>query len=505
MSFCPERHTPRMTPLALLRTSRAARAWSVAGLAACSGALAAAAMASGPGLTVDSVRYAAAARAFADTGAVTDLDGGPFTTFPPGLPVVLGTVMRTGLPVESAAAIVNVVAVVAMVVATYWLAALALRATTLALLPAAVVSVATPTVMLHSRLWSEPLFTLVTLLVLIVATRAVLSRSLTPTVAVLLAALCSAAVWIRYIGITLIPVVAMGAAMAARDRGPRRMMAAGAGVGAVAALGAVALVARNLATGSEPFGGRSSRGGDAAEFVLDAIRTLGSYLMPQPIAALALPAGVLVAALLAYGAWRVLAARDAGMSVLLAFIVVYWSTLLAISLLTVIEYTRYRLAAPAFAPLVVLAVYAARDLQHRSRGATRIALSATAAVVLLLALPTALAQSAAYVWVVGRTGHGYGSESAEGSALATAVARLPADARLASNDPTHVYWVAGRLAASYNDALRDPGSVDYLAIFRSIIPGTSRQTDLDPTADDPSVTLVASFEDGSLYKVTRDW
>lgn len=490
-----------MDPGTLLRTSPGARAGAVGALAAGAGVLSAVAMASGPGLTVDSVRYAAAARGVAASLGAIDIDGGPFTLYPPGLPAIVGTLMRSGLSLESATAVVNIVAVVAMVVASYWLGAVALRSTTIALLPAAVVGVATPTVMLFSRLWSEPLFAVLTLLVLILGTRAVMQRSLSATTALALAAASSAAVWIRYIGITLIPIVALAAALAVRGRGARRMVVVGLAVGTLGAAGAVAVVARNLSLGSDPFGSRVSAGSTVGEFLVDTVATLGSYVIPQPAAVLALPAGVLIGALVAYGGWRAVVARDAGMALIVAFIAVYWSALLVIGLATTIEYMRYRLAAPVFAPLVILAVYGARHAWRQARGSARTALRIGGAALLVLVLPVALVQSAAYSVLVGRSGHGYASDVAQASELARAVGELPPDARVATNALEHLYWVTGRTARTYGDALRDPGTVEYLAVFRSVIPGTTTPADIDPAADGLDVSTVAELADGTLYRV----
>lgn len=494
-----------MTPMAhasatqALQRSAHARAWVVAGLATITGALSAVAMRDGPGMTVDSVRYAAAARTMLESGEPTTLTGDPFTLFPPGLPIVLGTIMRAGLDVEAAAAVAGVVMAVAMVVAAYWLASLALDSTVLGLLPAALVSVATPTVMLHSRLWSEPAFSVLVLMQLIAATWLVRRRRLEALPLLVVVVAGALAVWVRYIGVTLIPVAALAAGLAMRGRGAARVALAAVVVGALTAVGAITLVVRNIGLEAEPFGARSDDGSTVIAYLVDTAATLGAYVLPQPLAGAAVAAGLAVAALLAYGTYRAVSARDAAMAVVLAFVACYWLALLVIGLLTSIEFMRYRLAAPAFVPLLVIAVYGGRDLWARARGRQRTLVAAGVALTLLLMLPVALAQSAAYAWVA--AGHGYSSPAALGSPLAAAAARLPQGARLASNDPSHLYWATGRGSVSYLQALRDPASVDYLVVFRSEIPGTSRLTGADPVLDGLPVSVVAELEDGTIYAV----
>ena len=104
---------PSRAATSALLGSAHVRAWIVAALAATTGVLSAVAMRDGPGMTVDSVRYAAAARSVLDSGEPTTLTGDPFTVFPPGLPILLGTIMRAGLDVEAAAAVAGVAAAAA--------------------------------------------------------------------------------------------------------------------------------------------------------------------------------------------------------------------------------------------------------------------------------------------------------------------------------------------------------------------------------------------------------
>jgi len=80
------------------------------------------ATANGPGISVDSVSYAAAATSFADTGRFVTYDGTDLTLFPPGLPAFLGVLIATGLSLSTAAVLVNVVAVCVTVAASYFLA-----------------------------------------------------------------------------------------------------------------------------------------------------------------------------------------------------------------------------------------------------------------------------------------------------------------------------------------------------------------------------------------------
>ena len=254
-------------------------------MSATAAALTAVASRSGIGLTWDSIAYAYAAQQVADGGTPTTMYGDPFTQYPPGLPLLVGTLARLW-PVDAdavtIAAALGVALVAALVVATYGLSATALRNPTLALVPTALVAVATPVTMIYSRLWSESLACVLTTIVLLLLTRAVVRARLTWPTAVAVIALVALAPWVRYASAVLVGVAALGAGLALRRHGPARAVAGGVLVGLVSSLGTVAVVAHNLSVGSGPFGARTPPVGSVADYLVDTVATLGALVVPVP-------------------------------------------------------------------------------------------------------------------------------------------------------------------------------------------------------------------------------
>ncbi len=127
----------------------------------------------GPGISPDSVVYVSAARNFAHRGEMVDFLGLPLTLWPPGLPWLLGVFERAEIDSQTAAVGINVMSASLTVLLTYALANAVLDSPALALLAATVVSTSASTVRVYAMLWTEPLFTVLTLSALLLLTSAV--------------------------------------------------------------------------------------------------------------------------------------------------------------------------------------------------------------------------------------------------------------------------------------------------------------------------------------------
>ncbi len=501
-----DRRPPTDDVLASTRRLR----WAVGALAVLAAALTTLASRSGIGMTTDSVAYAFAARAVAAGEPPTTMTGHLLAQFPPGLPVLLGTIARAwpgGADVTTVAAALGALLAGGLVVVTYALAASALRDRRLALVPTALTAVATSTTMLYSRMWSEPLACVLTTVVLLLLTRAVVAARLSGPTFAAVVVLVMLTPWVRYVGLGLIPVAGVGAALALRRHGPVRAVAAGIAVASAGALGSVALVLRNLAAGAGLFGPHGAPQGSVADYLADTTTTLGALVLPAPVAdrwpALAVAVGLVVAVLLAYGTVVAVRDRDAAMAVLLLFVATYWLTVLLAGRVSFVEFMRYRMAAPALVPLAILATYSARHALRRTEyGPTcfRRGLLAAVAMLAVLAGPVALAQSAGYAWTVGRHGHGYADAAVIDSAVSRAVVALPSSAVVVSNDPAAVYWATGRVVGPYRtgEVPLEPGT--FIAAFDHAVPGVTRSP-IDPAADGVPVDVVLTAPDGRLLVV----
>ena len=475
----------------------------------------------GSGLSQDSVSYLAAARSLAAGDGLLTYTGDPLTLFPPGLPLVLGLAESAGWQAQSAAVAVNAVCAALIVVGAYRLA----RGCGLGLVGAFAVatftSLSSATVSVFAWLWTEPLFAVLVLGALILLVGMIRRQEVRWGPVIGVGLLVSAATGVRYVGLVMIGIAALGAWLALRD-GPRhlrwRWVAIVAGLSST---GLLVVAARNLALGSGPLGERYP-GTRTLEGALEAtIEVLGSYVAPPQATLLTAEAGVLVAVLLGVGAWLAVVRRDGPVTLLAAVVVIYLAAIVWSQAATRLDMASTRLLAPAFVPLVVVAAYALRETvqsmaDQLGRPASRV-LWGLVGTVFVLAVAASLLQGLRFVSDARANGIGL-AEPATASELAAAVAELPVETGAASNDPWLVYlrvgeppvlplppsageWPPDRVAADTQRlaaAVRS-GSVTHAAVFDG---GGAIEPLETLGAEGIVATPVSELADGTLYVLT---
>jgi hypothetical protein len=407
----------------------------------------------GPGLSSDSVGYAAVARNWASTGQLTYWDGAPFVLWPPGLPLLLGILIRAGIDLQVGAIMLNVASVVANIGLTYLLARHFLRSVGVAIVPAGIVALSLATIRTHQMIWTEPLFCVlclaaVWLLVLMFET------GIRPATLALVATFVSLAATVRFAGIALVPVVGISvwptAAGRHRERSAFLIGVLGA---ALASVGSLVLILRNLMLGSEAFGPRPGSSYGLANAALDILATMGRWLLATSPTRPASVVGLLVAAAAVLGGVVLFRRRPATVVPLVAFVASYLALLLASALFSEIDPIAERFMSPVFGPTTILVVVAVEAVwlfttasstaglvrRHGPRAAR--AATVAAGVVLFgsngLGILGFAAESS-------RSGVGFNAIDVRSSELASAVGHLPGTAGVASNDPITLYWVTGR-------------------------------------------------------------
>ncbi len=469
----------------------------------------------GPGVLWDSTVYASAARSFAATGALRDFTGGSLTEFPPGLPVILGLMVRSGVALPTAAVTVNVVSVAASVLLTYALARVVLRSVAAALVSAAVVGLSASTVVVFACLLSEPPFIALALSALVLAARSCRAGRIRWWEVLAIGALVSAATTVRFVGITLVPAVVIGAALAGRGSGRRRTALTAAAVVVVSSLGPALVAARNVGLGVAPFADRAPSGLSIGHVLAQSVRALGGYVDPLG-SPLGVVFGVGLAGALVYGTRIAAKNRDPAALVVATFINVYWLVLWYSELAATIEDVSVRMTGPVLAPMVVLLGYAA---EHRVRRGPQ-ALVAGATGVLVAALMLSVAAGLTTALSAGHGGIGYNSLAARASPLVRAVGDLPPDDGIAASGGPHVYWVTGRTpitpipwtnshvspewkARQLRTLERrvDSGRVDYLACF-DVDSEAGAMTPDDLIRAGIRMRLVARYTDGTLWRAS---
>ena len=480
----------------------------------------------GPGLSPDSVGYAAAARSFAQSGAFLTISGESLTIWPPGFPAIFGFLLRLGFDLEATVVALNVICVMLTVYLSYQLAKEILASRPLGILCAAVVSMWASTSSLFRMLWTEPSFIVLSLLALVIVARALRRGRIAWWGIVTISIAVALATSIRFAGVTLIPVVALGAYFASDSRDRFRAWASGIATGGVASLGLAWVAIRNLSLGASALGDRSASGLSLITVLIQSVLTVGSFLVPQSWTVVATAIGAVLAVTMMHAVWRAFRQRDRALMLISAFAVIYWLMLWYSQLATRIDSISDRLASPIFAPMIILVIYGARELgpitgrrPARSLGDSRVREALTACGAAALMATWLISGGLGFTGALhdARVGIGYNSIASRNSPLALALVDLPPEAGVAASDAAKAYWTSGRSriiqaprAGHYwspEETASDlrsfggkvaRGEVNYIAVFDDytlLTPKTSPGAGI-------YMRLVATYEDGSLYEVS---
>ena len=484
----------------------------------------------GPGMSSDSVGYAAAARNFATAGQFTYWDGLPITLWPPGLPLTLGLILRSGIDLQVAAIVLNALAAGATVALTYALGRRVLGSPRLAIVAGAILAVSVATLNVYQMLWSEPLFctaSLATLCLLAWMTQRGPSWIGVLAVAAGVSFACS----LRYVGVVLVPVTGISLFVAAADRGIVRGLVAGVLGALVSAIGALAVILRNIELGAPAFGSRTVSMYSLKRAATDTLSTLGHYLLTSAGERLSIVAGLLVVALLAAGA--IALAREGpevrrAIVPILMFVGGYFTLLVGSEMTTNLNSIDPRYLSPLSGPIAVLVVAGVRALMRSARLVPwsrvpgragrlgpRLADRSLRGAVAVVVIAFVFGNATSAIHAVARDasdGVGDNAAAKRSSQLAPVAASL--SEYMVTDDPILVYWVSGRepivsravLLQSGNvaSALRErvaAGDLTYYAYFYGALTlqGLSK---VDLRQAGVVLHEVAGYRDGILYSLT---
>ncbi|MGY1802975.1 hypothetical protein ACI78T_06820 [Blastococcus sp. SYSU D00922] len=396
----------------------------------------------GLSLSPDSMYYLAGARGIAGGDGVVGLDGEPMSLYPPGLPLVLALPAALGVA-QGAALGLNATLLGATAFGVGLFLARRIRFP-LAAGAAVVVATSTQLLGLHTWLWSEPLYTALSLAYLAVLVRAAGTAERSWRTPVLAGLVAAAATLTRYTGVSLIPV---GALVLVLRPGTWRRRIRDLLVFGVAWAGPVgAWLARNAATTGHLAGERASNQLTPVQVAIDAVRGIQAWVVPESVRVDAQDLALLVYAVAAVGvlvaALRRLPARDdprvhvlaiAGGYAVLAALVIYCMTVTSN-----VDRLDARLLVPLF-PAALVAFAAALDIAMDNL--PRLVGAAVAGAAGL-----AFALNVAYSLPALLEARGGGFNAMNSPERATPEARrlveaVPADATLVTNQP----WLAAHL------------------------------------------------------------
>lgn len=431
-------------------------------------ALVALSVADGIAISQDSVSYLSTARSLADGQGLVNFAGEPLTLFPPGLPVVLAFLSLLGPSATVAAAVLNVLCVGLAVAGTYITGRLVLRSGWGALAAAAAVSASGTFTGVHGWLWSEPVFTVLTIGVLAMLVWGIVHERAPWWWVFAAAFLAAGASSVRYVGYVLVPVVALGVWWAARGAGRRVAALRALVAAAIVLIVPVSLAIRNVTVGSGPLGDRYPGVRTVQDSVVDAVRVAGEFVVSPGSSTLGPLVGVLVVAVVAMALWAAAIRRDRSIVLLGVFVVLYAGAVVWSQASTRLDAPSGRLLAPAWPAIAVLLVSGTFVLMARVRrdattwaagspngavrraGARWIVVVCWAVIATLAGLAVLSSARASTRMIEDARGGGLGLVvSAQESALVAAAKALPDAHGFASNDPWTLYLGVGRVPVVY--------------------------------------------------------
>jgi len=267
------------------------------------------------------------------------------------------------------------------------------------------------------------------------------------------AATITAAVTVRYIGFTLIPMAALAAFLASRNRGTRQSAKWVVITGAASSAGLALVSLRNARLGPAPLGERSPSELTAPRVLTDTLQVFGSYILPpQSGNAVRITFGAIVIGLIVLspvGAWR---RRSAAGGFLFVFVCGYLATLIYGEFATVIQRLSERLLSPVFPPIVILAImglawlcgFSWRSLEQAGNGLQDYLAKPLTLSLLIFALIVSAWSSISFAHRSGQDGIGYNSIASRTSPTAQAVLALPPTEGIAGMNGPLVYMATRR-------------------------------------------------------------
>lgn len=221
-------------------------------VAMCAVALALLATRHGPQVTNDSATYLAGARNLEAGRGFVSYDLQPITLFPPGLSLTLAGADRLGLDPVDAARILHAFAYGASVVLVFLLARRHVRREWIAVAAAAAVALSTAMLNVYTAIWSEPIYCLAAVGLILVLESLMARRGQAIPLAVAAGLIASVGFAYRYAGHVLLVLPVLTITVAAWRDGLAAVIRRLVPYLATAAIVPALVAARNRSKGSPP-------------------------------------------------------------------------------------------------------------------------------------------------------------------------------------------------------------------------------------------------------------
>jgi hypothetical protein len=393
----------------------------------------------------DAIDYTSVARNLAAHANLNTYNGQPLVEFPPGLPIMLGALLKVGLSLKVAVALINALALGVTIAAVFALFYIVFATPWLALAVSATLAWNTNEIHLYLAPLSEPVFIAAVSVLLAVLAASIKSQRFTRS-ATAVAVVC---VWVacswRYTGVTLLPVLGFGYYWATKSEGRRAVLRAGV-VTLTGALAIIVIAVRNLAVGSGPFGPTLHSSTSLSSSLLQTSRLLGGLVTSGPFSFPLAKSGmgtnpylgvigVCFVVLMVLGVLRAIRNKNGLVLCAALFVAGYWSMIIYAQVTNTAFDMNYRLIAETVPAMALLSFYAIMPPaiwqgQHRLR------------LIGLLVVPLLLANAASSTYLTA-TNYNFPTVPAV-TPMERALSHLPANAGVATPYPQLLYWMTGR-------------------------------------------------------------
>ncbi|WP_029431802.1 hypothetical protein [Blastococcus sp. URHD0036] len=470
----------------------------------------------GLGLSPDSVAYLAAADGVASGHGVVGLDGRPQSLYAPGLSWLLALPAHGGFAVGAARAL-NLVCLAAVVLGLGWVLDRYVRRA-VAVTAAGAAAVSAPLLAVHGWLWSEPLYILLSAVLLALLGRIAATGRAPARWVVAAGLVAAAATLVRYAGVSLLPV-AVAVLLLRPVPWPQRIRA-GILFGVAYAVPVGGWLLRNVALTGDPSGERVANALSVRDVLTGGVTTVARWLTPGD---LSLDARLWSTALLVAGvAALAVAARRAGpadpraavLGVAAGAVVLSFAVLVAMTAGANVNVLGLRLLSPLVVPLVAaLAVSADLVLDRLPRPGRLLCAAAMVGVAAWCLLPATVRQVSA----AGEDALSFTRGPWQSADSRDLVAAVPSGATVVSDDPWGVWFLTGRAVSEsprehYHASDRVPPH-DLDALRAAVRAGPTYLVWFDRPAsdyhltpadlrDDVELTAVGRTDVGAVYRVT---
>jgi hypothetical protein len=405
----------------------------------------------GSNIGPDSATYFSGARNLAAGRGYSGYDMRPITLFPPGFSATLAVARTAGIDPVTAARWLNAVAAGALCVLVFVLVRRHARYRWSPVLAAAAVGSMPAIFDTFSAAWTEPLFCVLAVVLLLVLESILARHARRPGLLYAAGALAALGFLYRYAGITLVAVGLIVVAIAARPDGPQATLARMARFLAAGAAVPIMLVAWNATRGAA-LGPRPSSAQTLGGMAHDFLTTFRGWLVGNAHPPIAAADGLLALAVVvtALGAAGFVATRprrpDPLRSLLpsVVFVAVYVAYLVASELATALDPVGNRLLAPVIGPVVLLVTVCLESVVAWPRAVPRTIRIALVTILVAGWFATSIATSIDRARRNAPAATGYAAAWWTGSDLVAAVRRLPPGIAIFSNNPAGVYLATGR-------------------------------------------------------------